>query len=310
MRVSCESPKGSSTQSIPAQARGKCDKEEAFLPRLRVRSWVRSEPTFLSCLLGVHILLNPQPDHSCPPTFPFSPSIWPLTGDMGTLVMKGTHKDKSFKPKEAELFLHSLQLHCGTHSWMKGRRLKSQVGFNRPSPTCSQFSRSRTASQDYEAGAENRLHKRNEHPVYTWTVSPFLWPSFSTSRDQITELDGLTLSFLSSETLIQAHLSSLKTATDHLNTGQAGKWATNSKLKNQLKYSQWTLELIWKSTLYLSIAENFHLIYLRNINAPISSVSLGKNHLIISTLCSYRREGENYENTCDTFGCAQLPKIS
>lgn len=114
-------------------------------------------------------------------------SIWPFSG---------RHKDKSFKPNEAGLlFLHRLQQHCGTHSQRVGRRLKSQVGFNRASPTCSQFSRSRTPSQDYEAGAGERLLKRNEHPVYTLTLSHFLWPSFSDSRDQITELDGLTLSF-------------------------------------------------------------------------------------------------------------------
>lgn len=76
-----------------------------------------------------------------------------------------------------------------------GERAKSQVGFNRASPACSQSSRSRTPSQDYEAGAEERLHTRNKHPVYTLTLSPFLWPSFSTNRDQMTELDGLMLFF-------------------------------------------------------------------------------------------------------------------
>lgn len=122
---------------------------------------------FIFCLLHNLIILPPQ-------YFPPPQAFGLLAGDMGTLVMEGTHKDKSFKSNEAGLFLHSLQLHCGAHSWRMGRRLKSQVGFNKASPTGSQFSRGRTASQDYEAGAGDRLHTRNEHPVYTWTLSPFL----------------------------------------------------------------------------------------------------------------------------------------
>lgn len=108
----------------------------------------------------------------------------------------GHTQDMSFKPNKAGLlFLHSWQLHCETLSWRMGGRLKAQGGSKGHPPTHSQFSRSRTPSWDWEAGAGGRQAARRERaPNAHSGPAPLLWASFSTIRHGITGIDDLSQS--------------------------------------------------------------------------------------------------------------------